>query len=179
MIFRLSDTITNKARSENAFSGTLGRPDTLYTIQIRNMKKTIIAITLSLVSVSLFAQDKYLKSVNETQELSQKVVDLFEKNKISESFDQLTPYWPLPQNELESIEEKTIKYLNLIEQRFGKSIGTLKVKNETISDIAIRETYILRYENTAIRIIFTYYKNNNGWIVNAFKWDDSFEEEFN
>ena len=142
------------------------------------MKKTIIAITLSLVCVSLFAQDKYLQNVNETHELSQKVVDLFEKNKISESFDQLTPYWPLPQNELESIEEKTIKYLNLIQQRFGKPIGTLKVKNETISDIAIRETYIMRFENTAIRTIFTYYKNNNGWIVNAFKWDDSFEEEF-
>jgi hypothetical protein len=142
------------------------------------MKKTIIAITLSLLSVSLFAQDRYLNSVSETKELSKKVVELFEKNKISESFDELTPYWPMPQNELESIEEKTIKYLNLIEQRFGKSIGNLKVKNETISDIAIRETYLIRYENTAIRVIFTYYKNANGWIVNAFKWDDSFAEEF-
>jgi len=141
------------------------------------MKKTIIAISL-LLSVSLFAQDKYLKSDKETQELSKKVVELFEKNKISDSFKELTPYWPMPQNELESIEEKTIKYLNLIEQRFGKSIGNLKVKNETISDIAIRETYLVRYEYTAIRVIFTYYKNDNGWIVNAFKWDDSFTEEF-
>jgi hypothetical protein len=84
----------------------------------------------------------------------------------------------IAEDELESIEEKTIKYLNIIEQRFGKSIGTLKVKNETISDIAIRETYFIRFENTAIRLIFTYYKNDNGWIVNAFKWDDSFTEEF-
>lgn len=143
-----------------------------------NMKKIIMAMTLSLVSVSLFAQSKYLKDIDETQELSEKVVGLFEKNKISESFDQLTPYWPLPENEVESIEEKTIKYLNIIEQRFGKSIGTVKTKNETISDIAIRETYLIRYENTAIRVIITYYKNNHGWIVNGFKWDDSFEEEF-
>lgn len=142
------------------------------------MIKTIIAVTLSLLSVSLFAQEKYLKSVSETQELSKKIVELFEKNKISESFEELTPYWPMPQNELESIEEKTIKYLNLVELRFGKSIENLKVKNETISDIAIRETYLIRYENTAIRVIFTYYKNDNGWIVNAFKWDDSFTEEF-
>ena len=142
------------------------------------MKKTIIAITLSFMSLGLIAQEKYMKDINETVELSNKVVSLFNDNKISESFDQLSPYWPMPQNELESIEEKTIKYLNIIEQRFGKSIGTIKVKNETISDIAIRETYLIRYENTAIRLIFTYYKNNNGWIVNAFKWDDSFTEEF-
>lgn len=142
------------------------------------MKRTIIVIILSLVSLNLFAQDSYLKDINEVQELSKKIVNLFDENKISESFDQLSSYWPMPENELNVIEEKTIKYMNIVEQRYGKSIGTLKVKNETISDIAIRETYIIRYEKAAIRIIFTYYKNNNGWIINAFKWDDSFEEEF-
>jgi hypothetical protein len=142
------------------------------------MKTIIIATILSLSSIGLFAQNKYLSNVVETQELSKEIVSLFNENKISESFVQLTKYWPMPQNELDSLEEKTIKYLNLIRQRFGNSIGTLKVKNETIADIAIRETYIIRYGNSAIRLIFTYYKNSNGWIVNAFKWDDSFEEEF-
>lgn len=142
------------------------------------MKKTFISAILSLTTLGLFAQDKYLNNEIETQELSKKIVSLFSKNEIPESFEQLKPYWPLPQNEIEPIEEKTIKYLNLIEQRFGKPIGTLKVKNETISDIAIRETYLIRYEFTAIRLKFTYYKNNNGWLVNAFNWDDSFTEEF-
>lgn len=142
------------------------------------MKKTLTLLIVTLLSLTSIAQDKILKSEAETQELSKKVVLLFSQNKISESFKQLKPYWPLPENELESMEEKTLKYLNLIEERFGKSIGTLKVKNETISDIAIRETYLIRYENTAIRVIFTYYRNENGWIVNAFKWDDSFTEEF-
>lgn len=142
------------------------------------MKRIFITFLLSSLSIGLFAQEKYLKDVGEIQNLSKQIVSLFEENKISQSFEVLTPYWPLPQNELESIEEKTIKYLNLIEHRFGKSLGTLKVKNETISDIAIRETYIIRYTNSAIRLIFTYYKNDNGWIVNAFKWDDSFTEEF-
>ena len=142
------------------------------------MKKQFITIILSLFSIGLFAQDKYLKDVTETQHLSENVVKLFNENKISESFDQLTLYWPLPQNEIDAIEEKTIKYLNIIAQRFGKSIGTLKVKNEKISEIALRETYLIRYEKTAIRLIFTYYKNDKGWIVNAFKWDDSFTEEF-
>jgi len=94
------------------------------------------------------------------------------------SFEQLALYWPLPQNELDAMEEKTMKYLNIVEQRIGKSIGTLKVRNEKISEIALRETYLIRYEYTAIRLVFTYYKNDKGWIVNAFKWDDLFTEEF-
>lgn len=142
------------------------------------MKKQFITIILSLFSIGLFAQDKYLKDVAETQQLSKKIVKLFNENKISETFELLTPYWPMPKNELDVIEEKTIKYLNIISQRFGKPIGTLKVKNEKISEIALRETFLIRYENTAIRLILTYYKNDKGWIVNAFKWDDSFTEEF-
>ncbi|WP_299764933.1 hypothetical protein [uncultured Dokdonia sp.] len=142
------------------------------------MKKTMIASLFIFLSFNSYAQDKYLRSVTETQELSKDIVSLFKENKISESFEKLTPYWPLPSNEIESLEEKTMKYLNIIRDRFGKPIGTLKVKNETIADIAIRETYLVRYQNTAIRLIFTYYQNEYGWVINAFKWDDSFEKEF-
>lgn len=142
------------------------------------MKKLIITSIFSLLSIWIFAQDKYLKTIDETQEISIKVVSLFKENKISKAFGELTPYWPLPANEIEALEEKTVKYLNLIDQRFGKSIGMLKIKNETISDVATRETYLIRYENTAIRLIFTYYRNDNGWVLNAFKWDDSFTDEF-
>lgn len=142
------------------------------------MKQLFLVIFFFFFSIGLSAQEIYLDDVEATQELSTQVVELFKRNEIKASFALLNPYWPMPQNELEAIEIKTIKYLNLIKERFGAPIGSLKVKNETISDIATRETYLIRYENTAIRLIFTYYKNDKGWIVNAFKWDDSFGEEF-
>ena len=68
--------------------------------------------------------------------------------------------------------------MNLIVDRFGPSIGIVKVKTETIADIAIRETYLIRYDYTAIRVKIIYYQNKDGWIVNSFKWDDTFSEEF-
>lgn len=138
----------------------------------------MLCLGLILSQLDLSAQEKYMKDISETQKLSKEVSSLFSANQISASFELLSAYWPLPENEVDGLEEKTIKYLNIIDERFGKSIGTVKVKNETIPDVAIRETYLVRYENTAIRLIFTYYKNNAGWIVNAFKWDDSFTEEF-
>lgn len=124
------------------------------------------------------AQIKVLNSQQETRALSNKVTELFRNNEIAESFEELGTYWPLPENELDAIEEKTIKYLNILKGRFGDPIGTVKVKEEKIADVAIRETYLVRYQNTAIRLKFIYYKNDEGWIVNAFKWDDSFTEEF-
>ena len=142
------------------------------------MKQNLTFMLLIFLCVSLSGQTKYLKDPNQTQELSKKVVTLFSENKISEVFEELSPFWPLPQNEINSVEEKTMKYLNLIGDRYGKSIGTIKVKNETIEDIALRETYLIRFDYTALRLIFTYYKNESGWIVNSFKWDDSFTEEF-
>ncbi len=68
--------------------------------------------------------------------------------------------------------------LNVISQRFGKPESILKIKEQNIPDAAFRETYLVKFEYTAIRLVFTYYKNSKGWIINAFKWDDNYAEEF-
>lgn len=79
---------------------------------------------------------------------------------------------------MEDFTTKTIKYFNIFDQNYGKPIGTVKIKNEKIGEIALRETYFIQFEYTAVRLIFTYYKGKEGWILNSFKWDDSFTEEF-
>lgn len=124
------------------------------------------------------AYTKTLATVEETEKLSKDVVILFKDNEFAEAFDLLESYWPLPKNEIENLEEKTIVMMNTIRNRFGKVIDYVRVKKEIIGDVATRETYLLCFENTAIRMIFTYYRNLDGWILNAFKWDDSFTDEF-
>jgi hypothetical protein len=128
------------------------------------MKKIVLISILSLFTYYLSAQSKTLANQIE--------------NKISKSFQILEQYWPLPKNEMEALQEKTIKYMNILETRFGKRLDVTKIKDEHISDIALRETYIMRYTYSAIRIVFTYYRSENGWFINSFKWDDSFTEEF-
>jgi len=140
------------------------------------MKKLILTV-LIITSMFGFAQKKAIKTIPETQKISKQVAQQFIDGKYSDAFDILTPYWPLPQNEIDGVEEKTIKYLNMLKLRFGNPIGYAKIKEEHILDLVIRETYLIRYDYTAIRLKFTYYKNNSGWIINAFKWDDSFDEE--
>lgn len=137
----------------------------------------ILAI-LSSFHIAAYSQQKSLKDVEATQELSGKVAALFQDNKIPDAFDLLEPYWPLPKNELEAMEEKTIQLMNMLQDRFGNQFGYTWVRDEKIADIAIRETWMVQFEVSAIRLMFTYYKNPSGWIVNAFEWDDQMSEEF-
>ena len=143
------------------------------------MKTKIAFVLLLLLTItSTIAQEKTLATIKETKELSARCSNLFKENKLGDFFKVLRPYWPLPENEIGSLEEKTIQYMNMLQSRFGKVEGVIKLKEETIGDFAIKETYILRFENSAIRLMYTYYKNKKGWILNTFKWDDSFYEEF-
>lgn len=119
-----------------------------------------------------------MTTVAETEAVSLKVVELFKQKKYSKAIAELSPYWPLPEDELTSLSDQTVKSMGVATERYGKMVAASKIKSETISDFAVRETYIVQYEFHALRLIFTYYKNSSGWIVNAFKWDDKFMDEF-
>jgi hypothetical protein len=145
------------------------------------MKLKKIIWLLFFCGITLNAQSQYncLKNLEDAKTLSKKVVESFMDSKISKSFEEMKYYWPLPENEIDDLQEKTTKYLNILEDRMmGKPIGYEKIKEETLGDFAIRETYIIKYPISAIRLKFVYYKNEKGWILNSFKWDDTFSEEF-
>lgn len=142
------------------------------------MQKIIFALLFFCFCNHLQAQVIELKSIDEARALSKKGTDLFLEKKLPEFFKEVKKYWPLPANEVDGLEEKTIQYMNLLESRFGAMSTAVKVKEEKISDFALKETYLIKFEYSAIRLIYTYYKNDKGWIIHAFKWDDSFAEEF-
>ena len=142
------------------------------------MKRNIFTTLLLLASLLGYSQAGPLKNEAATQELSKKVTNLFKEGRITESFIELQKYWPLADEEISRIEAQTIKHLTTINQRFGQPIRAIKYRDEKILDMATREVYFIQYQYTAIRLEFTYYHNPEGWIVHAFKWDDSFSMEF-
>lgn len=140
-------------------------------------KQLIIIIALSL-SVFTYSQDKLFLSKNDVEKFSEEMSVLFSKNKASEAFNEMKFYWPLPETELDLIKEKSIKGLNIMEDRFGKSIDISKIKHTNLKDVFIKDVYFIRYKATVLRFVYTYYKNDEGWLLNSFKFDENFEEEF-
>jgi len=142
------------------------------------MKKLFTIILFTGFILSCFSQDKYLKSEEEINRLVEHSVQLFKDKKISESFTLLTPYWPMPQNELNTLEIQTQKYMDLMLTRFGEPVDYLKLKEQHLKNFAIKITYIIRFEKHAVRLIYIFYNSGKGWILNTFHWDDQFAAEF-
>lgn len=139
----------------------------------------ILVVVLSMTFADhAWAKQKYFQDTSRLYKFSHNVAELFYNNQIAKALDLLSPHWAIPQAEKTNFEEKTIHYLDMISQRFGNPLGFQKIKEEQIGDFALRETYLVLYEYSAIRLIFTFYKNQKGWFVNTFAWDDSFDKEF-
>jgi len=144
------------------------------------MKYTLFAITLFLTLGALdsAAQEIYLKNLDEVRAVSRKATGLFKENKMGDLFRELKKYWTLPENEIDGVEDKSTKSMNNVIARYGQSEEFTRISEQSISDFAFREKYIVRYKQIALRLIFSYYRNSNGWTLNAFKWDDNIDEEF-
>lgn len=141
-----------------------------------SIKVTFLTFAMFLTLQS-YAQNKYLKDIESVKLISKEITTLFKDNKINEAFIKIKLYWPLPVNEIDNMETKTIQSMNLVSQRYGNPEEIVKVTEQNIKETACREIYLIKYEYTALRLIFTYYKNSRGWIINSFKWDDNFTEE--
>lgn len=142
-----------------------------------NSIKITFLTFLMLLTLQSYAQNKYLKDIESVKLISKDITTLFKENKINEAFIKIKIYWPLPANEIDNMETKTIQSMNLVAQRYGNAEEIVKVTEQNIKETAFREIYLIKYDYTALRLIFTYYKNSKGWTINSFKWDDSFAEE--
>ena len=71
--------------------------------------KQLLLILTCFISFQTISQTKLLKDVSGTKQMSVEVTTLFKQNKINEAFQILTPYWPIPQNEIETLKEKIDK----------------------------------------------------------------------
>ncbi|PKQ62202.1 hypothetical protein BZG02_12855 [Labilibaculum filiforme] len=141
------------------------------------MKKILFAVMAILFLQSTKAQT-FLNSKDELSKHSEKVMNFLKDSEFQKAFTELQVYWPLPENEMKQLESQTIKQFNMVADRFGNIIGFDFIRDESIKDYAIKKIYVLRFEKHMIRVLFTYYKNNDGWILNGFKWDDQFDELF-
>ena len=143
-----------------------------------SIKSLLTAALIFGTFILVQAQTQYLKSVKETQAVSDKCTGLFADWKIDEMMNEIIKYTVVSESEMRELGEKTKGFKDMLTESYGEIIGYEKIKNEALNDFAIRETYVIRMEYFAIRVIYVYYKNNQGWTLNSFNWDDEWKEEF-
>lgn len=146
------------------------------------IKKIItIIIVLILTKINGFSQvDKGLNDTLKIRKECERIVTLFMNDSIIESFKKLKDLSILPLDEIDYLEQKTIEQLNLVEDRFGKSIGNKLVKTQFIDSVLYSLIYVVKYEKHGLRLRFIFYNGKNDkWYLNNFKWDDSLSSLLN
>jgi len=59
-------------------------------------------------------------------------------DKVDEAFKTLRANWPMPSNELDTLTMQTVQQRNLAAPRFGKPLGYTLIREEKLSDFAVR-----------------------------------------
>jgi kynurenine formamidase len=140
--------------------------------QIKEIKMKPIIAMLLLVVASSSSTASELTEPQETLVLCENSVSLLSHGQVSETFDLLKPYWPLPEAEMDNLSYQTKSQLDMVSKRFGKAIGTDFIRTQKAGNSFLKHTYILKYEKTAIRYICIFYKPKKTWLVNSITWDD-------
>lgn len=120
----------------------------------------------------------YLSSEEEARAVSQKASALFVKNNMIAFIGALRPHTVLSEDQMTSLEQKLVNEAPMWFSYLGKALEVVKVKEEKIADFMLRETYLVRMEQSVMRLRYTYYKSNNGWVLNAFIVDEEYKEYF-
>ena len=101
--------------------------------------KHLLLILTCFITLQSFSQTKFLKDVSSTKEMSLEITMLFKQNKINDAFEKLTPYWPIPENEIETLKEKIIS----VEEELDKTIDSIKM----VTDLVVKEAFNVFCEN--------------------------------
>ncbi len=137
-----------------------------------NLSRLFCLYTL-LFSTTLFADE--LSTLADAREVTDKAVALFQNEMIVEGYNVLKPYWPLQTIEIDSLANQTGTQWPMIKQRFGTSIATEFVKEMHAGKSLARFVYMQKFQNHAIRWVFTFYRPRDKWIVNGVSFDDRLE----
>jgi hypothetical protein len=87
-------------------------------------------------------------------------------------YETLKPYWPLASVEIDNLANQTNTQWPMVKQRFGTSIATEFIKETKAGDSLARFVYLQKFQNHAIRWVFTFYKPKDRWIINGVSFDD-------
>ncbi len=133
--------------------------------------KYILSTVILVSGLNLFASD--LITENDSKVTCKNSLHNIQKGKISKAFNDIKEFWPLPSAEIDNVAYQTKSQLNMVSKRFGNAIGIDFIGTQKAGKSFLKHTYILKYENTAIRYVCTFYKPSKKWIINTIKWDDN------
>ena len=135
------------------------------------MLKKIILICVLIISVNTVAQ-----SQDDPQKIIDQFFSLYRTKGVSESVDYLfsTNKWmEESKDQVENVKFKLNSTLKIV----GKYEGHSLITKKTVGEHLVVYTFMVRYDRQPLRFWMLFYKPNNEWRIQNFKFDDQLDEE--
>ena len=116
-----------------------------------------------------------LPTFTAAKEITDKAMTMIAGNDLEGGLKLLKPYLVIPAAEFDVMLGQATMQQPVISQRFGNSVGKEFIREDMVGDSLVRFIFTQKFEKTAIRWLFFYYKSPSGWVLNTFAYDDSFQ----
>lgn len=114
----------------------------------------------------------------EVRAVADDIVSHFANGEVSDAFSLMRQHSPLPEQDIQAAEDTTVQQLKMLSPRFGRIVGHEFIRSETAGESLIRLIYIVKHEKHILRWRFIFYRPNDKWLLNNFKWDDQINRVF-
>jgi len=107
------------------------------------------------------------------KDLSDKIMTKVNAGDLAAAFDLMKPYAAVSATEIDSAALQSKAAMDQFGSRYGSSIGIEFIDSKKSGDSLLRIRYLQKCVKGPLTWVFYFYKNNDGWLLDTFKWDDS------
>ena len=148
------------------------------TLKELNKMNKIVLVLSFLFSGVCFSEVPDLKTKNEVIDFTAEVMNFVAKGQTLEALKKLKPYSIVPSHEFEVMLDQFKLQEPMIEQRFGKTVGTELISIKEQGDSLLLIIYLQKFEMHVMSWRMYYYKPTNKWQLNSYYNDSGIQEIF-
>jgi len=128
-----------------------------------------------LASLSFAASGATLKGPSDARKLADNVMAKVAAGDTEGGLRLTKPYVIIPDAEFEAMLGQLKLQAPLMASRFGATVSSEFIREDTVGDSLVRLTYIQRFERHPMRWVFYFYRGKDGWVLNTFRTDDAIQ----
>jgi len=139
-------------------------------------------ILIPLLICSLFACSQEVKETDKDKSriegVCDKFMDLYVRGEISKAMELLKNNTVMPSSTIDTFSSQLQRESNILLSSYGKIIGYEYIKEFKVKGFMCRRYYVVKFQKYYLKVNFDLYKNETGWIITRFDYNEELLEIF-
>lgn len=135
------------------------------------MRRYLVTVVLALAANLSVAQTRTLNNQAEAKKLTDSIMTNVGVGKYDNAWKVMKPAAIVPPAEFDAFVAQFASQQSTLALRFGKPTGHEYIRDQQIGTSLLRFQYIAKFERSAMRWVFVFYRAESGWVLTDFKFD--------